>query len=215
MVQLKYLLDIVFIWIVEDSAMTMIQFLRLFRARTSSAQNEMLRFMDCYEQYLNRIKSLALTILVWGPSLAADNPIVKKRKDIYRALLEDGHNAILSEDLPRNAGNLSLKSQELAQAYAAHLVIILIEDAQGALGELHDFGADPTIASKLFVLAPMRYYDGYSAKGILSLLEQGYGAVYWYQEEEIEQCHLLTRSLLRAQARREIQAEYMFHRKDA
>ena len=61
---------------------------------------------------------------------------------------------MFSEDLPIQTGNISEKSKEFAQARAAHLIIILVEDAPGALAEAHDFCNHPDIAPNVYVMIP-------------------------------------------------------------
>ena len=60
---------------------------------------------------------------------------------------------------------VALKTAELAQALEAHLIVILVENAMGALAEAEDFCTHPAIAPTTLVLAPVDYKDGYSAHG--------------------------------------------------
>ena len=103
---------------------------KLFRARTPAAQQALDRFHKKYQTYININNSFVLNILVWGPGLNSNSRVANKRRDISQALLQQGHNAMFSEQLV--AQNMhsklerhSLKSEELAQAAAADLIIIL------------------------------------------------------------------------------------------
>ena len=92
---------------------------------------------------------------------------------------------------------LSEASRELAQAWEADYIIVLIEGSPGALAEVCDFCARPDIAHKVFILAPHSYKDGYLGKGNLDDLDKGYGVVYWYEPKEVEACNLLKQACMR------------------
>lgn len=99
--------------------------------KTLAAQKACERFLRIYtKKLLDPMKTIALDILIWGPSPSSGNPVARKRSEIKRALLALGHNAMFSEEIPEVAvGYLpSDKSNEFAQALSAHLIIALIED---------------------------------------------------------------------------------------
>lgn len=149
---------------------------------------------------------IAFNILVWGMSPDRDDPIAQKRKDIGTQLLEDGHNAMFSEDLSylSQDPDLSETSKEFAQAKAADLIIVLVEGSPGALAEVCDFCVRPDLAPKVYVMAPDSYKAGYAGQGALKELDEGYGGVYWYREEEVKACQVLTQACKRVRARRSI-----------
>ena len=82
------------------------------------------------------------------------------------------------------------------------MIIILVEDSPGALTEASDFCNHPDLAPKIYVMAPDVYKAGYAGQGTLKELDEGYGGVYWYQQGDVEACHLLTQALKRVTARR-------------
>lgn len=170
------------------------------------------RFISQYETHRRAVELFPLSVLVWGPGQKATNRVAEKRRQIRQKLLESGFVAYFSEDLTDSDYSTSLLSQELAQALSVHLVIILVEDALGALGEAEDFGNHPDIAWRVFVLAPQEYKNGYSGKGTFLLLERGYGAMYWYSKDDFTRCNVLQAALIRASARREIYSFYRFQR---
>jgi hypothetical protein len=190
-------------------------FHRPIRARTPAAQQELSRFEARYEARLKDLDLLPLTILVWGPGLKSDDLVAHKREQVRQELLDRGHVALFTEDiagLPAEPGkNPSLRTREFAQAQSSHMVVILVEDSDGAKAEAEDFCNHPDIAPKAFVLAPHKYMGTYAAQGTFRLLGEGYGGVYWYKPEEMRSCNVLTQVLVRAQARREI---YAMHRED-
>jgi hypothetical protein len=73
---------------------------------------------------------------------------------------------------------------------------------------LHDFGDHPALIRKVLVMAPNKYKQGYSAWGVLRDLEEGYGAVYWYEEGEIESCGVSDRARRFVEARRQVEYRY-------
>src|SRR5579859_4075064 len=98
--------------------------------RTRAAQSELDRFMHAYGIELSRGQEIPLSVLVWGPTPDTDTPVARKRAEIRNTLIEQGHNAMFSEDIPQPRGvpsTLTEDSKELAQARCAHLIIALIE----------------------------------------------------------------------------------------
>ncbi len=172
--------------------------------KTEAAKQARKSFELQLKEQQKKEQQIAFSILVWGMSPEKNDPIAKKREDIGTQLIEDGHNAMFSEDLTNlsNDRDRSEKSNEFAQAKATDLVIILIEDSPGALAEACDFCNHPDLAPKIYVMAPNLYKTGYAGQGALQELDEGYGGVYWYQEGEVEACNLLTQASKRVKARR-------------
>lgn len=179
---------------------------------TPEAQKEQKRFNREYRKYLERIKKISFTILVWGQSEENNTLVSQKRVSIRDHLRRNGHNAIFSESLSDDnyLQGLSEKSKEFAQAQAAHIIIILLEGSPGALAEAHDFCNHPDLTGKFYIMIPECYKDGYSAKGAIKDLSDGYGGVYWYHEGEIESCNVLNMASTRVEARRNIQYRQAF-----
>ena len=174
--------------------------------KTEAARQARRNFDRRVEEQLKQERQIAFSILVWGMSPERDAPIAKKRKDVGHQLIEDGHNAMFSEDLTNLGSNLDLSetSKEFAQANAADLIIVLVEGAPGALAEVCDFCVRPDIADKVYVMAPESYRSGYAGQGALRELDEGYGGVHWYEPQEVVACNLLTQACKRVQARRSI-----------
>ena len=177
---------------------------------TPEAQEAMKEFLGDYEGFLHVNRRLALKILVWGPSPRSKSRVARKRAEIRDELKKLGHWASFSEDLPPTAPGFSERTKEYAQARAVDLIIVLMEDSPGAIGEVHDFSGDPDIFPKLQVMVPKRYRDGYSGSGALRDLEDatGGGGVHWYEEGEIRSCDVLTRAVRRAEALRVIHLKH-------
>lgn len=156
------------------------------------------------EEQIQKEREIAFNILVWGASPRKDNPIARKRIDIGNQLIEDGHNAMFSEDLTdfRSGQELSETSKEFAQANVADFIIVLVENAPGALAEVCDLCVHPDIASKVYVMAPNSYKCGFAGQGALRELDEGYGSVHWYQQEDVESCDVLTKACARVRLRR-------------
>jgi len=160
---------------------------------TTTLEKKRAEFEQRYERELTRLPQIILNILVWGPNPDRDDPVAKKRRQILELLKEMGHNAMMSEDLDRIGSDLGLseREKEYVQAKLVELIIILVQRSQGATGELHDFLAYMEIARKMFVFAPARHKDTYSGKTALKDLDEAFGSVYWYTQEELEKCTLL------------------------
>jgi len=190
---------------------------------SKEAQQERLRFDKRRKAVLDKIRSVSLSILVWGPGVTAPSKrksakkkrvrlsardkrkaqIEKKRSDIRQTLIELGHNAMFSEEFADADQELSESSKELAQALAAHLIIILLEEAPSATGELHEFFRNRDLISKIYVMLPQRLNQTYTAQGPLRLIAELQNGVYWYKDNEIPNCNVLTKAVHRAEALRE------------
>lgn len=166
------------------------------------AQRARERFETAYKAFLAKSQEISLSILVWGPNPQSDSPVAKKRVEIRDVLENLGHNAMFSEDISIQTGNVSEKTKEFAQAQASQLIIILVEGAPGALAETHDFCNHPDIAPNVYVMVPKKYEEGYSAKGAIKDLSDGYGGVYWYEDEDLQTCNVCKHAVKRAEARR-------------
>jgi hypothetical protein len=173
---------------------------------TSEAQRELERWDTERQALIAQIKAFPLRILVWGPGSASLSPVAVKRVQIRDALLAQGFVAVFSEIWATAEPGLSQKTNELTQALTAHLIIILIEDSPGALGEMHDFSSHQDIVRIMYVMCPRKYSDGYSVKGAGFILSVGFGNLHLYEDGEIESCAVLTRALERANALREVVA---------
>lgn len=173
-----------------------------------AAQRERERFEAAYKAFLKEVQEVSLSVLVWGPNPQSDSPIARKRNEIRAELESLGHNAMFSEDLPVQTGNVSEKSKEFAQARAAHLIIILVEDAPGALAEAHDFCNHPDIAPNVYVMIPQKYQKGYSARGAIKDLSEGHGGVHWYKDEDLQVCNVRKQAVKRVEARRRMRCYY-------
>jgi len=175
---------------------------------TPTLEEKRVEFERRYARELMRLPQIILNILVWGPNPDRDDPVAKKRRQILELLTEMGHIAIMSEELDPigSALGLSEREKEYVQASLVEQIFILVERSQGATGELHDFLAYMEIARKIFVFAPERHKDTYSGKTALKDLDDAFGAVYWYTQEELEKCTLLDKVRKRIDGLRRIHA---------
>lgn len=174
--------------------------------KTEAAKRARRNFERGVEEQLEKEKDVVFNILVWGMSPDEDTPIAKKRKDIGNQLIEDGHNAMFSEDLANLGCDLerSETSKEFAQAKNADFIIVLIEGSPGALAEVCDLCVRPDVAHKVYVMAPESYKAGYAGQGALWELGEGYGSVHWYQQGDVADCNVLRQACKRVGARRSI-----------
>ena len=178
----------------------------LSEPKTEAAKQARRDFDQRVKDQIEKEQEVAFSILVWGASPEKDIPIARKRIDIGIQLIQEGYNAMFSEDLT-NLGQgpgLSEASKEFAQASAADFIIVLIEDSPGALAEVCDLCVHPDIAPKVYVMVPDSYKAGYAGQGALRELDEGYGSVHWYRQEDVESCDVLTKACARVQARRSV-----------
>ncbi len=184
--------------------------LKMPKGLTGAAQKARAEFMVRYDELVKLpSEQIALNVLVWGPGDTSSSPVKKKRAEIRTALIDQGHNAMFSEELTSLsvAGRgLSEKAKEFAQAEAADLIIILVEGSPGASGEMHDFSNHPKLAPKVLLMIPKSYRSGYSAKGAVRDLSDAHGGVYWYGSGELSKCTVLTKALTRAEGIRRLRA---------
>jgi hypothetical protein len=178
------------------------------------AQIEMKRWHAEQQQLLKELLKEPLRILVWGPGKVTPGNkgqerkevVVNKRIQIRDALINAGHAATFSEHWPSQQHDVSLKMWEYTQARTSHLIILLIEESPGGQGELHDFSLYEEVVAKLFVMFPVRYKNSYTALAIGNLLSNAFHNVYWYQDGDIEDCHVLSAAMNKASATREVVA---------
>lgn len=173
-------------------------------ALTPEAEAARKEFEERFHRQREKLRQVSFNVLVWGPNAAGDGPVARKRRQIRDELIRQGHNAMLSEELTSlSDGDLySEQAHEFFQAEACDAIVVLIEDAPGAMAEVHDFGSNPELARKFVVLAPKRYRDGYSALGALRDLQEAYGVVHWYEEGDLPACEVLSAALRKIEARR-------------
>jgi hypothetical protein len=173
---------------------------------TPAAKEARKRFLDEVRRDIEARKQIALTVLVWGQNPDAETKVAEKRKEIRTALIAEGHNAMFSEEISAifNA-DLTQKTKELVQASRCNFIIDLVEGAPGALAEFHDFCGEPQISHKILVMVPTAYKKGYSAKGAIASLHQEHpGNVYWYDNDDLDKCRVLTEAVKRVENLREI-----------
>jgi hypothetical protein len=169
------------------------------RGLTPEAKAEQARFFAAMQAMWVESRKISLTILVWGPGPTRTDAVARKRREIRDRLLEEGHYAVFSEDIPRLSGLTSAKDEEFIQARTADLIIALVGDSRGALGEVHDFAIDPTISPRMMVMAPSAEQTSYSAQGAFEEV----GRVIWYAPDAIDRCQVLTEALRAAEGRRQ------------
>jgi hypothetical protein len=171
----------------------------LFRARSPEASRELERFKQAYKEHARIFDQVALSILIWGPPQDSNSSSAKVLLDIRQSLLDKGYVAFLSDDLATGANAFK-------QAQAADMVIVVLPDEPYFTIEQLDVAMNPAIASKLFVLAPQRYKDSYGGQALLRLIDEGFGGVYWYTEDELRDGRVRSTVLRRTTARREMYA---------
>ena len=184
-------------------------------ARSPFAQEAQKRFLFNYQTGLRADwESISLTVMVWGPGVTRPTPMAVKRHQIKNRLLEVGHNPLFSEDIKGDDDPLhkelpgveGLMLKETYQADYADFVVLLLDEGDltpGVQAEL-EICADPYIASKVFVMAPALLKNSFTHKVAIAPIEGGNGAVYWYTDDELAQCNVLTEAIYRVEQKRYI-----------
>jgi hypothetical protein len=173
---------------------------------TPAARKARDRFIRDLEAYHRKVRNVALNIIVWGPNPESAGPAPQKRKQIRAALIREGHNAMFSEEeeIASLIQGISEIEKEYPQAHYADLIIVLMEGAPGAIAEVCLFGLT-NFGGKFFVMMPTAYQNGFVAVGpIRELAEKHGGSVYWYAEEDLDSCNVMSEALKRATAIRYI-----------
>lgn len=150
-------------------------------------------FSPTYQGWVRRVNKTPLTILVWGPGQNGGE-LYAKRVQIRDELRREGHAAVFSEEVDQDlpVADLSAKARELLQALSADFIVV-IDGSYGANSEVHDFGGFyQEIGSKMLIFVDSVTKEGYSYKGLLSILSDLYGNVETYEyPKDIHECHLL------------------------
>jgi len=105
---------------------------RIPEGRTEAAKQTKVRFLENYAALSERFKTIALSVLVWGPNPKSVSAVGKKRREIKEELLINGHVAMFSEDQAKEDPYMSQKTHELIQGQASDVIIVLLEDSPGA-----------------------------------------------------------------------------------
>ncbi len=161
------------------------------------------QFEGRVQQLLEAMKRITFNILIWGPSLRSQSPVAEKRRQIHRRLKDEKHHCWFSEEFADSPPGVSLKSYELAQAFEADMIVMLVEAAApGVIGEMHDFCSHRELLLKILLFFPEKMINSYSGQGLVKELAIGYRNVEYYKEEDISNCSVLTKVLKWVQARR-------------
>ncbi len=161
------------------------------------------QFEGRVQKLLEVMKRITFNILVWGPSLRSQSTVAEKRRQIHRRLKDEKHHCWFSEEFADPPPGVSLKSYELAQAFEADMIVMLVEaSAPGVIGEMHDFCNHKELLSKILLFFPKDMVNSYDGQGLVKELDEGYRIVEYYKEEDISSCSLLTKVLKWVQARR-------------
>jgi hypothetical protein len=114
---------------------------------------------------LGQVKSVPVSVLLWGESPASSTPLATLRIEMRKELRAEGHAAFTSEELCDSASPYSVRVQQIAQARHFDL-IVSIPSSPGSIGEAHDFAADRRSSGKMLICLDKRFTDGYSTKSL-------------------------------------------------
>jgi hypothetical protein len=149
---------------------------------------------------IEEINSEPVTVFICGPSQEEDKRLTTKKIDTVNELRNRGHDANTGEELVSELQAINPESNMTANVYeniaaAQSELVIIFCASPGSIGETHEFLSIPDIARKTLVFIDKKYKNGYTAKGVLEMHKSVNGLVEEYEESDIEECRLLTRSV--------------------
>jgi hypothetical protein len=137
-------------------------------------------FLPKIAEMRKKVEAISLTVLVWGPGKGHD--LYPVRVGIINDLRAANFNAETSENVVTEVGVWSVRSQELLQAMAADLIVILCS-SPGSIAEMSDFSNQKEIAQKMLVFLDGRHKKGYVGSGPARDLSV-FGHVHWYKDPD-------------------------------
>ena len=133
----------------------------------------------------------SLSIAVLGPAVSdLDGSGGWKRRQIYDALLELGHQPFFPEERVEPDSLWVAREIEILSAHDVNLVIVLqTPDSFGVMGELPAFVTNDDIVSKTAVLTPAEYYK--PDESFLANAVSFYRVRIPYTEQQFDECRLI------------------------
>lgn len=141
------------------------------------------------ESYHDEIK---FDILVWGPSLASNDPVKMKRNELLQSLKSLNHRASMSEDNCTGKATPT-NLQEMIDSNNSDLVICLATSF-GSIGEAHEVILG--LKQKALVWFKEKAKDAYAGQGLAKTLRDTGTYVEFFSDEQIACCAVKTASEL-------------------
>lgn len=113
------------------------------------------------ERSLMSIRSIPISVLIWGPNPFSKTPVAKCRLALRESLEKLGHLCYFSEELFKPGAEFSLLAQQVAQVENFDLVVS-IPESPGSIAEIHDFAIIPNVGNKILTFLDSRWDNGYS-----------------------------------------------------
>ena len=130
-----------------------------------------------------------LSIAVLGPGLSGNNLGSQKRRQILKALIDDGHVPFFPEchvDKDHPFTPILVQERELLSESSVDLVIILhTAETIGVAMEFGKFVDDPRIVAKTAILYPWRFYNDES---VAADTVNRYLVVHPYTDVQLDEC---------------------------
>ena len=139
------------------------------------------------QQALARIRGVRISALIWGPDPISKTPVGLTRRELRRALEEDGHLVRYSEDLYDPNAEFSLLAQQVADV-EAHDITFSLPDSPGSIAEAHDFARIPSISHRIVTFVDTAHNDGYANKALLELQSTATCRVQIYNGTDLPGC---------------------------
>lgn len=138
----------------------------------------------------NRIKTLPIAALIWGPAPSAGTPIAALRTSLRDTLVFKGHYARFSEELIDPSLGLSILAQQVTHVEAFDIVFSL-PDSPGSIAELHDFARIPSVSSKIVAFVDSRWNSGYSNRALIQLESTATCRIQVYDHTLLPNCVII------------------------
>ena len=135
-----------------------------------------------------------LRVAVLGPDLQnPDDPGSQKRRQIFHALKDDGHDPFYPEDIADDSPMRSILNDERDDLSApnVHLILILHTSTHGVLQEMSSFSHVDELVAKTVVLFPLEHYDPEDG-GVPSNTAREFPRRWTYTEEQFVSCRLVS-----------------------
>ncbi len=156
---------------------------------------------DYLDGILASIRTSWMKVLVWGPDPSSGTPLAGKRIEIRDALIQEGHDAVFTEEVVPKDSLLNLSTFELVMAIGYDYIVCIMA-SPGSIGEVHDFCHEQSIAQKMIICLDKAHAQGYSALGVIQIFEGHHGHLIWFTTpDDIESCNLKTMTLTQVQAK--------------
>ena len=158
---------------------------RVYDGLSPEARSLADELMPQVRKQIDRIESIPVAVLIWGPTPETQTLVAKKRMVLRRILRQDGNWACFSEELMFDSANVGPRIQEICQGDLFDLIVSL-PASHGSVGEIHEFARDEIIRHKILVFVDKQWDNSYSNQSLRGSAGTGSYTVIPYDPDELE-----------------------------